>query len=94
MAAKRRAAALAIDKPKIIAPASVEKWCGDCNTHHPVAAFLRSSFTADGLNDICLASVRRTAERNRLTREMRLQELEAKRSPAAMLSGVQDRQTA
>jgi hypothetical protein len=82
MAARCRAAALAIDEPKIIAPAPVEKWCGGCNAHHPVTAFVRSNFTADGLTDNCLASIRRTAERDRLAREKRLAELEAETSPA------------
>ena len=83
--AKRRASALlnAKSEAKLVAPALAEiKYCTDCQTHHPRSAFLVSCFTPDQLTDKCLASIRRIAERDRLARERRLQELEAKRSPA------------
>ena len=84
--AKRRASALLNAKSeaaKLVAPASAEtKYCTGCETHHPRSAFLPSRFTSDQLTDKCLAAIRRIAERDRLARERRLQELEAKRSQA------------
>ena len=83
--AKRRASALSAPQPeaKLVASAPAEtKYCTGCQTHHPRSAFLVSRFTPDRLTDNCLAAIRRIAERDRLARERRLQELEAKRSQA------------
>jgi hypothetical protein len=80
--AKRRASALSIAQPeaKITAPATAiqSKFCVGCQTQHQLSAFLPSRFTVDGLTDKCPGSIRKAAERDRLAREKRQQELEAK----------------
>jgi hypothetical protein len=79
--AKRRASALSIAQPeaKLVASAPAEtKYCAGCLTH---AA--HSRFTSDQLTDSCREAIWRTAVRDCLARERRLQELEATRSTAA-----------
>jgi hypothetical protein len=60
--------------PDVVSPV---KYCSGCASHHEISAFLPSQFTSDGWTDVCLASIRHAAQRDREARERRLEEAKA-----------------